>query len=115
MGVLETALNEPDRLAHAGLDVTQVREATTANGTHIYVIPGRHGMAVSVNGGAGVSDDLAQSIATGDGFTSGYPGRGTWHYGIRPDSLPTLQISLKSGGHRTLHLSDGIYADHTGP
>jgi hypothetical protein len=116
LAILTLSENRPDARAHPELDATDIREATTLSGTHIYIVPGEHGLCVFDASGGGCTDNLTQVLAEGVGFSTGGAGqKGVWHYGIKPNNKPTLTITSGPRTHKTFRLSDGVYAYHTGP
>lgn len=107
------------------LDPGDIRQATTRTGVSVWIIPGARGLCVAevdqsrfpfpggTDGGMSCSRDLASAVANGAGLTSGYPGRNTWHYGVLPNTQPTLTIRTGSHTHRTIRPPDGVYIYRT--
>jgi hypothetical protein len=107
------------------LDPGDIRQATTRTGVSVWIIPGARGLCVAevdqarfpFPGGSGAgmscSQDVASAVASGSGLSSGSPGRLTWHYGVLPNTQPTLTIRTGPHSHRTIHLSDGVYIYRT--
>jgi hypothetical protein len=60
------------------------------------------------------SRDVASATAQGAGVSSGHPGGVTWHYGVLPNTKPTLTIRTGPHSHKTLRPPDGVYIYRTG-
>jgi hypothetical protein len=116
------------RVGHPGfgpeLDPNDVRRATTRSGVSAWIIPGVHSLCVAevdkprfplygTGAGMACSPDVASAVSGGAGLTSGYPGGGTWHYGVLPRTKPTLTIRSGPHRHKTIHPPDGVYIYRT--
>lgn len=118
--------------AHAGgppfnpeLDPNDIRQATTRSGVSAWIIPGARSLCVAVvdkprfpfvgggGSGMGCSRDIASAVSEGSGISSGRPGGVTWHYGVLPNSKPTLTFRTGRHSHRTIHPPDGVYIYRT--
>jgi len=118
--------------AHAGnprfrpeLDPNDIRQATTRSGVSVWIIPGVRSLCVAEvdkprfpflgGGGAGMScsRDIASAVADGSGLSSGSPGGITWHYGVLPNTTPTLTIRTGPHRHKTIQPPDGVYIYRT--
>ncbi len=107
------------------LDPKDIRQATTRSGVSAWIIPGARGLCVAVvdkprfplfgGGGAamGCSRDIASAVSSGSGISSGSPGDVTWHYGVLPNTKPTLTIRTGPHSHKTIHPSDGVFIYRT--
>jgi hypothetical protein len=119
--------------AHAGnprfdpeLDPKDIRQATTRSGVSTWIIPGARSLCVAevdkprfplfagTGAGMGCSRDVASAVSDGSGVSSGYPGGITWHYGVLPNTKPTLTIRTGPHSHKTIHPPDGVYIYRTG-
>jgi hypothetical protein len=75
-----------------GAELTEpVPAVDLSNGKSVGII----GAASAVSGGAGISSDR-------------------WHYGVLPNTNPTLTISTGPHSHKTIHPPDGVYIYRTG-
>lgn len=117
--------------AHAGnprfspeLDPMEIRQATTRSGNSAWIIPGAHSLCVAevdkphfpflgTSAGMACSRDVASAVTDGAGLSSGYPGGVTWHYGVLPNTKPTLTIRTGPHSHKTLRPPDGVYIYRT--
>lgn len=59
--------------------------------------------------GMGCSRDVASAVSGGAGISSD-----RWHYGVLPNTKPTLTISTGPHSHKTIHPPDGVYIYRTG-
>ncbi len=104
------------------LDPKDIRQATTRSGVSAWIIPGARSLCVAVVdkprfprpfAGTGAfmacSRDVASAVSDGAG-TSG----DGWHYGVLPNTKPTLTIRTAQHGDKTLHPPDGVYIYRTG-
>lgn len=97
-----------------------IRQATTRSGISAWIIPGAHSLCVAevdkphfpflgTSAGMSCSRDVASATAQGAGVSSGHPGGVTWHYGVLPNTKPTLTIRTGPHSHKTLRPPDGVY------
>jgi hypothetical protein len=107
------------------LDPKDIRQATTRSGVSVWIIPGARSLCAAevdkprfslLGRGAAMacSRDIASAVSDGSGISSGYPGGVTWHYGVLPNTKPTLTIRTGPHSHKTIHPSDGVYIYRTG-
>jgi hypothetical protein len=117
------SLTAPRRHAEfdPGLDPEDMRQATTPSGVRAWIIPGRHGICVAAvdepqfpnryggGGAAGCSVSVAQAESEGAGFSSCCFSGYSWHYGVLPNSHPTLTIRTGPHTRKTIRPPDGVY------
>jgi hypothetical protein len=102
------------------LDPKEIRQATTRSGVSAWIIPGARSLCVAEVdkprvprlGGAGAgmacSRDIASAVSNGSGISSG-----RWHFGVLPNTKPTLTIRTGPHSHKTIHPPDGVYIYRT--
>jgi hypothetical protein len=56
----------------------------------------------------GCSRDVASAVSDGSGVSSD-----RWHYGVLPNTKPTLTIRTGAHSHKTIHPPDGVYIYRT--
>ncbi len=103
------------------LDPEEMRQATTPSGVSAWIIPGRHGLCVAEvdqpqfpdrygsGGGAGCSVSVAQAESVGAGLSSCCFAGYSWHYGVLPNTHPTLRIRTGPHTRTTIRPPDGVY------
>jgi hypothetical protein len=125
LGILSITTHAGNRRFGPELDPQDMRQATTRSGISVWIIPGAHSLCVAEvdkprfpllgGGGAGMScsPSIASAVADGSGLSSGSPGGITWHYGVLPNTKPTLTIRTGPHSHKTIHPPDGVYIYRT--
>ena len=104
------------------LDPKDIRQATTRSGIRAWIIPGARSLCVAVVdkphfprlfGGTGAamgcSRDVASALSRGAGISGD-----NWHYGVLPNTKPTLTIPAGPDAHKTIRPPDGVYIYRTG-
>lgn len=102
------------------LDPKEIRQARTRSGVSAWIIPGAHSLCVAVvdkprfplfvtGAGMACSPDVATAVAGGSGISSG-----EWHYGVLPNTKPTLTIRTGPHSHKVIYPPDGVYIYRSG-
>lgn len=109
------------------LDFTQVREAITPSGVHLYVIPGKRGLCLTAEssqspfpdgllaGGGGASCNLLPDVETRGIFMSGGSLGVTRTYRLLPKTIHSITVRTGSGQRTTIPVPDGIYVSPSNP
>ena len=100
------------------LDPEDIRQATTRSGIRAWIIPGARSLCVAVvdkprfprlfagtGAGMGCSRDVASAVTGGAGISGD-----NWHYGVLPNTKPTLTIRTGPHAHKTIRPPDGVYS-----
>jgi hypothetical protein len=99
------------------LDPEDMRQATTRNGVSAWIIPGQRGICVAavsptrpfpLRYGAGGVMACSGSLALAKAHGAGFSGDG-WHYGVLPNTQPTITIRTGPHTHKTVRPPDGVY------
>jgi len=102
------------------LDPKDIRQATTPSGVSAWIVPGARSLCVAIvdkrrsplvsGTGAGMacSRNVVAAVAEGSGISSN-----GWHYGVLPNTKPTLTIRTGPHSQKTIHPPDGVYIYRT--